>query len=120
MSISLNPYTGNFDLVGTGGGGGTVPANDVTVPSVLQPILGATLAQALAYLEIATRNYIHIQSTPSTTWVVNHNMETPTPTITVLDGSGAVGFGYDLNIIDANNLEILFSFPVDGQAFLSR
>lgn len=62
-------------------------------------------------------SFMFSQSTPSTVWVINHNMGmTPNVFTEDLDGNDINGI---IEIMDSNNLKIYFNQPVAGKAFLS-
>lgn len=62
-------------------------------------------------------NYTHTQATPSTTWIVSHNLG-KFPSVTVVDSSGEEVEG-DVMHDSANALRILFSAGFSGVAYLN-
>lgn len=62
--------------------------------------------------------FIHVQSISSETWVINHKLNKAYPTVVVVDQNGEEGIP-DINSVDENNLELLFSVPFSGTAYLS-
>lgn len=63
------------------------------------------------------KNYIHTQDVPSSTWVVNHNLN-KIPSVTITLPSGQVGIS-DVVHIDNNNLEVKFAGEETGKAILN-
>ena len=105
-----------------GGGGGTLPPGDIEpLDSGVASELGATdLDDALQELTLRSRTYTHIQSIPSTSWVVNHNLGIPYPEYTVVDTNGEEYIGIVLTPVDSNNLTVDFSIPLSGTAYFYR
>lgn len=62
-------------------------------------------------------SFVYTQSTPSTTWDINHGMNM-IPNVTTEDtlGNDIVGI---LDVIDNNRIKIYFNQPVAGKAYLS-
>lgn len=63
-------------------------------------------------------NYTHIQSTPSTTWTVVHNLGYHPGGVSVIDSAGTKVYG-DITHISVNQLVINFSAGFSGKAYLS-
>lgn len=61
--------------------------------------------------------YIHDQMMVSETWVIVHAMN-KRPSVTVVDSGGRVVVG-DVQYIDNNTVEIYFSAPFAGKAYLN-
>lgn len=61
--------------------------------------------------------YEHFQSTPAFTWVIQHNLGF-TPNVFTTDDTGVEIEGV-VDPIDDNSLQIIFSQPVAGYAYLS-
>jgi len=61
--------------------------------------------------------YIYTQSTPSVTWVVNHNLNAY-PSVTCVDTLNSQIVGA-LEYTNVNQLIITFSAPTDGKAYLN-
>jgi hypothetical protein len=59
-------------------------------------------------------NYTHYQSTPSTTWYVQHNLG-KIPTVGIFDTAGTELVA-DITNVDLNNLTIDFAYPTSGLA----
>lgn len=63
-------------------------------------------------------NYTHIQSTPSTTWTVVHNLGYHPGGVSVVDSAGTKVYG-DITHSTVNQLVINFSAGFSGKAYLS-
>jgi len=57
-------------------------------------------------------SYVHTQSVASTTWVVNHNLNTRC-SVQVVDNTGNEIIG-KIDWIDNNTVNVLFNIPVAG------
>jgi len=62
-------------------------------------------------------NYLHFQTNPSTTWIINHMMGRY-PNITTVDSLGRVVEG-ELHYLDPNTARADFEYAVGGAAFCS-
>lgn len=60
--------------------------------------------------------YSHIQSTLSTSWIINHNLNKPV-SITTFDSSGSQIMG-DVVINSSNVLIVVFAIAVNGSAYI--
>lgn len=74
-----------------------------------------TLDGHYAY-EFGLSAYIHYQNIPSNIWSVNHNRNS-FPSVTIIDQFNNVFFG-ETRYIDFDNLEITFSEPTVGKAYV--
>lgn len=63
-------------------------------------------------------NYTHIQSAPSTTWTVVHNLGYHPGGVSVIDSAGTKVYG-DVTHSSVNQLVINFSAGFSGKAYLS-
>lgn len=63
------------------------------------------------------KNYVHIQSVPTNTWVINHGLNKQ-PSITVVDSAGSVVVG-DYHYNDLNTVTLTFHGAFSGKAFLN-
>lgn len=61
--------------------------------------------------------YVHTQSASATTWTISHNLSRY-PSITVVDSAGTVVIGA-AHYVDTNTVELSFSSPFQGKAFLN-
>ena len=68
-------------------------------------------------LEAADKNYVFIQSTPSATWNITHNLS-KFPSVSVVDSANTVVYG-DINYINENSLTITFSAAFGGKAYMN-
>jgi hypothetical protein len=62
-------------------------------------------------------NYIHTQSSPSSSWSVNHNLS-KFPAVTIVDTAGTEVEG-NVNHTGPNGLTITFSAPFSGKAYIN-
>ena len=68
-------------------------------------------------LVAADKNYVFIQSTPSATWTITHNLG-KFPSVSVVDSANTVVYG-DIGYIDNNSLTITFSAAFGGKAYMN-
>lgn len=61
--------------------------------------------------------YIHIQSSPSSEWTINHNLQ-KYPSVSIVDSAGSFVVG-DVIYTDINSLRIIFSSGFSGKAYLN-
>lgn len=62
-------------------------------------------------------NYTHVQIAASTLWSVTHNLG-KFPSVTVIDSGNTEVIG-DVSYLTNNSLEILFTVPFSGTAYLN-
>lgn len=62
-------------------------------------------------------HFTHTQSTPSTTWSIEHNLGKKA-SVTVVDSADSVVYG-DIEYTDLNNLTITFNGAFSGKAYLN-
>ncbi len=67
--------------------------------------------------EVISKEYIHEQQTASTLWTIQHNLFMY-PAVTVVDSAGTEVEG-SIKYIDMNTVELEFSNPFAGRAFMS-
>lgn len=68
-------------------------------------------------IAVSLFSYTYNQQTGATTWNINHNLNYR-PGVFVTDYGGNIMEG-DIIHIDANNVQLNFSVPVTGYAYLS-
>ena len=68
-------------------------------------------------LVAADKNYVFIQSTPSATWAITHNLG-KFPSVSVVDSANTVVYG-DINYINENSLTVTFSAAFGGKAYMN-
>jgi hypothetical protein len=68
-------------------------------------------------LVAADKNYVFIQSTPSATWTITHNLG-KFPSVSVVDSANTVVYG-DINYINENSLTVTFSAAFGGKAYMN-
>ncbi len=65
-------------------------------------------------------NFVHDQTDPADSWVINHNLYNPYPHITVIDDDfNDINFSADLRHATENSITLHFANPVSGKAILS-
>jgi len=68
-------------------------------------------------LVAADKNYVFIQSTPSATWTITHNLG-KFPSVSVVDSANTVVYG-NIDYINENSLTITFSAAFGGKAYMN-
>ena len=63
------------------------------------------------------KHFIFTQETPASTWVIAHNLNKK-PSVMIVD-SGDNEVEGCTNYIDDNNIEVVFSKPFSGKAYLN-
>jgi hypothetical protein len=66
---------------------------------------------------IGDAHFTYVQSSPSSNWVIEHSLGKH-PSVSIVDDNGNMIMA-DVRYIDLENLEITFSQPVSGEAFLN-
>lgn len=78
-------------------------------------------AQAVAAdikdIRVKMRTFEHNQMVPSNVWVITHNLD-KFPSVEVVDSAGSVVVG-NVSYINNNQIEVEFSFPFSGKAYLN-
>ena len=77
------------------------------VPGPIGPVGPAPLVET----------YIFTQSQPASTWVIAHNLGRY-PSVDVADSTGREEIG-EVQYVDGNNLNLFFSAPFSGEAYLN-
>lgn len=80
-------------------------------------ITGTAPAQVLNFVLPVGGIYTHIQSAPSTTWTIVHNLGYH-PSVTVVDSADSAVVG-DVTYVSTNELIVSFSVAFGGKAYLS-
>jgi hypothetical protein len=103
---------------------GDVPSNITTGKYIRQIVVTAPGPQGPAGTSgtsasdvVELVSHMHIQTTPSTTWTVNHNLNFY-PNVTVFDSAGTQVEGSETHV-NATTLTIAFSSAISGKAHLS-
>lgn len=63
------------------------------------------------------KHYKHIQSTAEKEWTILHNLN-KYPNVSVIDTGGSQVYG-DVKYLDENTIQLKFSYPFSGTAFLN-
>lgn len=64
-------------------------------------------------------SYVYTQWAPSSTWNINHGLNSEDMVFSVFDTSDQAIVPLTFTVIDANNVTITFSWPTDGKAVLT-
>tara|TARA_Y100001963_G_scaffold158990_1_gene260726 strand:- start:3395 stop:3802 length:408 start_codon:yes stop_codon:yes gene_type:complete len=83
---------------------------------ILMNVDGTIAAVNLADVTGNTDNHIHVQETPSVSWVVTHGNATADFVCSVYDENGRPVVYDDIEIVDENRFNILFVEPSKGKA----
>lgn len=85
--------------------------------------LPGSVAGTLDWAQIINRPligaYTHVQATPASVWVINHNLDTPPVHISVQDQTGSGLDGYDVQHTSRFQSRLIFSPPAAGMARFS-
>lgn len=63
--------------------------------------------------------YVHFQSIASTIWTINHNLGTDKVIVGIIDPTNEQVFPNGITILDVNTIQIDFSAPQAGRAYLT-
>lgn len=111
----------NAFMITGGGTGGSKPTttsyNSLTdKPSINGvTIQGNMTSAALGITSDAA--FIHTQTTPAATWTIAHDLG-KYPAVTIMDSAGNQIVG-DVQYVDADNLNIVFTSTISGKAYLN-
>lgn len=72
---------------------------------------------AILFSTITDKTYVHDQTSPSSTWTIDHNMG-KYPSVAIVDSGKTVVYG-NIQYININSLVITFSLPFGGWAYLN-
>jgi hypothetical protein len=99
------------------------PPNILSIGTVVEgtvaqvTITGTPPAQVLNFVLPVGGIYTHVQSVPSTTWTIVHNLGYY-PSVTVVDSADSAVIG-DVSYVSDNELTVSFSVAFGGKAYLS-
>ena len=97
---------------------GTVTQSDEIVVPVIT-ITGSAPSQTINFTFPSGGGvYRHVQSAPSTTWTINHNLGYYPGGVSVIDSGGSVCYG-DIVHLSENSVVVNFSTAFSGTAILS-
>lgn len=93
--------------------------NSVTAQEIVQHIESTDNPHNVTIedLELAVESYIHTQTSASSDWVINHNLDT-FPSVSVVDSGGNVVYG-DVKYVTSNTIKVFFSSAFSGKAYLN-
>lgn len=78
-------------------------------------LLGNLTSESLGI--ITDKNFVFNQNVASNEWIINHNLN-KFPSVSVVDSGNNIVIG-EVIYIDENNLQIVFSSPFSGSAYLN-
>ena len=90
------------------------PRSTVTVT---RPVISTTIVDDGRGGGGVAQSYIHLQNSPASTWVVNHNLSYY-PAVSVVSLTGDVVHG-DVNYSGQQQITITFSAPFAGRVYIS-
>lgn len=61
-------------------------------------------------------NYEHVQSSSSSVWTIDHNLNTTLPSVQVYGADYRVVFPDDIQIVSNNQVKVKFTRPITGRA----
>lgn len=70
-----------------------------------------------SYVAGGDKNFVYTQSSPASTWIINHNLK-KYPAVSVIDSGGNVVFG-DVSYLSDNIVEVRFSASFSGHAYFN-
>ena len=119
---------GTVGPIGPGGGAQGVQGTQgsgVSIQDVSNAIAGAALGSTdnltegitNLYFKTSRVSYVHLQGSPSSTWVVNHNLNFY-PNVTVQDSAGTIYEG-EISYTNLDSITVTFSSAFSGKAYLS-
>lgn len=109
--------------VGKPGPATTLTVGEVSVSAdIVEPVItitGVSPAQTINFtFPAGSAAYRHVQSAPSTTWTIQHNMGFYPGGVTVIDSGGSYCLG-NLSYPNINTVVVEFSSAFNGVAYLS-
>lgn len=95
----------------------TKPKGTVTVTKVVKNTVVVDQGRLNAVDTANSTAYVHTQTTPASTWVINHGLSY-NPSVTIVSTNGDLVHG-DVNYSGAQQITINFSAPFSGRVYLS-
>lgn len=87
-------------------------------PKYVDPADGAAKWPLFPFYTLAaSQRYVHIQTTPSSTWVIEHPLGGE-PSVTVVDSAKTMVIG-EVRYISSTQIEVEFTSPFSGFAYLT-
>jgi hypothetical protein len=88
-----------------------------TFTKVLIPQNTITILDKYSMAQYGDKNYVYTQSTPSSSWVVVHNLN-KRPSVSVVDSAEDVVYG-QVRYISNNEVMLTFAAPFTGKAYFN-
>lgn len=85
---------------------------------VLSPSTTKTVLKVGNVVPSSVNAYTHIQSSPSTTWTITHNLGYNPGGVSVVDSAGSKMYG-DVTYVNTNQIVVNFSAGFSGKAYIS-
>lgn len=79
----------------------------------------STLIERLQTIDVNSTTYTFNQEQASTKWMITHSLKFLYPEVRVIDNDGNIIIG-DINYLTENYLEIEFSIPTAGAAYIKK
>lgn len=89
----------------------------IKVPNETVKILTVGIQGPTGVSSVNDSHYVHTQILASTTWTVVHNMN-KYPSVMIVDSGDNVVIG-EIHYLTVNSLEVTFSVPFGGKAYLN-
>lgn len=90
-------------------------ATNLVAPNVVTNLI--TVTSGSISTASTSRRYVHQQTSPSTTWTIEHSLG-GRPSITIVDSSGTVVFG-EVQYVSDTVITVTFSAEFAGAAYLT-
>lgn len=110
--ISVNEINQSLQVLEQGVN--TISVNEVSSGSVN---INATSSNLIRIGEGGDLNYLYLQTAPSATWSITHNLG-KFPSVSIVDSAGTLYLS-DIKYIDENSLTITFNAAFAGKAYLN-
>jgi hypothetical protein len=96
-------------------------AENATTASYVLTAVSASHAVTASYIEggVGTPIYLYTQSSPSSTWLITHNLGTFFPIVTVYDITNNVIVPQEITSLSTSSLSITFPLSIAGYASIA-
>ena len=88
------------------------------VSTIVKPSSKTVVVSGPAAIPASNTYYVHTQSTPSTSWVISHDLGYFPGGVSVVDSAGSKVYG-DVVFVSENQLVINFNSAFGGKAYIS-
>jgi len=104
--------------IGVAGPPNVLTIGTVTYGDLAVTITGTSPSQTLNFVLPGATSWTHIQSSPSASWTITHNLGYYPGGVSVVDSGGNTCLG-DIQYTDTNSLVVNFADAFSGVAYLS-